>query len=66
MCKKEFLNDYKIDWKYGDSNHELLLNVYKRTKSIITLDLIMIIQIFQHLMMGYIHIIMMVKNLVHI
>ena len=21
FTKKEFLNDYKIDWKYGDSNH---------------------------------------------
>ena len=21
MCKKSFFDDYKIDWKYGDSNH---------------------------------------------
>jgi len=21
MCKKDFFDDYKIDWKYGDSNH---------------------------------------------
>ena len=26
MCKKEFFDDYDIDWKYGDSNHGATLH----------------------------------------
>ena len=32
MCKKEFLNDYKIDWKYGDSNHGATIKCIQENK----------------------------------
>jgi hypothetical protein len=32
MCKKEFYDDYKIDWKYGDTNHGATIKCINENK----------------------------------
>ena len=37
LCKKEFFNDYFVDWKYGDSNHSATLKCLKENKKFLHL-----------------------------
>ena len=37
LCRKEFFNDYFVDWKYGDSNHSATLKCLEENKKFLHL-----------------------------
>ena len=37
LCRKEFFDDYFVDWKYGDSNHSATLKCLKENKKFLHL-----------------------------